>query len=76
MEDLIHLLEKSYTFMNDDDVFVKRSVLSMLQCRERLYEDVNGVGIGGVMDVPVVDYTREILGIREEGDGMSVATLD
>ena len=46
--------------------------------RERLYEDVNGIGGGGgVMDhVPVVDYTREILGIREEGDGMSVATLD
>ena len=52
----------------------------MLHCRERLYEDVNGIGGGGggggVMDVPVVDYTREILGIREEGDGMSVATLD
>ena len=52
------------------------------QCcfRERLYEDSNGVGGGGGgcggMEVPLVDYTREILGIREEGDGMSVATLD
>ena len=32
---------------------------------------MNGMGgAGGGIEVAVVDYTREILGVREDGDGM------
>ena len=32
---------------------------------------MNGIGgVHGDIEVAVVDYTREILGVREDGDGM------